>query len=319
MNTTGYAAERQLAVLIDFENVGLSSMQWLFDQVSDVGRIIIKRAYADWSAAGDRRDQLLGLGIEPIQLFRSSAGGKNSSDIRLAVDAVDLLHTSTVDTFVIVSSDSDFVPLVIKLRSAGKTVFGAGEQNKAPRTLVTSCDRYFYLNQAKGAKEAEQAPLSPDDDIEGLVRRAVEASIDENGKVFGSKLYQTMQRLDPSFNYRTYNSTFAKFIKIQPGLKITPPRGKGDITVELAEEDVPKSTTPSPEKDMWHQIDAEWSKRVTKGGKSVPGAVAARQAAKVLGVAKLSISQYKTLQGLLDASGYLAERWQREANTLIRR
>ena len=319
MNTTGYTAERQLAVLIDFENVGLSSMQWLFDQVSDVGRIIIKRAYADWANAGDRRDQLLGLGIEPIQLFRSSAGGKNSSDIRLAVDAVDLLHTSTVDTFVIVSSDSDFVPLVIKLRSAGKTVFGAGEQNKAPRTLVTSCDIYFYLNQAKGAKEAEQVPLSPDDDIEGLVRRAVTASIDEHGKVPGSKLHQTMQRLDPSFSYRTYSSTFTKFIKTQPGLKITPPRGKGDITVELADEEVAKVTTPSPENDVWHQIDAEWSKRVTKGGKSVPGTVAARQATRVLGIDTLKTSQYKTLQGLLDASDYLAEKWQREANTLIRR
>ena len=319
MNTAGYITERQIAVLIDFENVGLTSMQWLFDQISDVGRIIIKRAYADWRTAGDRQDQLLELGIEPIQLLRSSSGGKNSSDIRLAVDAVDLLHTSTVDTFVIVSSDSDFVPLVTKLRSAGKTVYGAGEQGKAPRTLVKSFDRYFYLNQAKGAKAAEQVPLLPSDDIENLVRRAATASIDEYGKVFGSKLHQTMQRLDPSFNYRTYNSTFTKFIKTQPGLKITPPRGKGDITVELADEDAPKSTTPPQAEDIWHQIDAEWSKRVTKGGKSLTGPAAAKQAAKVLGVDKLSASPYKTIQGLLDASDHLSKKWYREENTIIRR
>lgn len=320
MNTIGYTTEKQLAILIDFENVGLGSIQWLYDQLSDVGRVIVKRAYADWSVVGSKRDQLLELGIEGIQIFRSKSGGKNSSDIRLAVDAVDLLHTSPVDTFVIVSSDSDFVSLVNRLRSGGKTVIGAGEQGKVPRTLVQSCDRYIYLNQAKGEKEAEQVPLLPDDYIEGLVRRAAEASIDEDGKVFGSKLHQTMQRLDPSFSYRAYNySTFTKFIEAQPVLKIIRPRGKGDITVELADEDVSKSTASAQAEDIWRQIDAEWSKRVAKGGKSLPGPVAAIQAAKVLSVDKLSVSQYKTLQGLLDASDHLSKKWQREANTIIRR
>ena len=319
MNTVGYIAERQIAVLIDFENVGLTSMQWLFDQISDVGRIIIKRAYADWRTAGDRQDQLLELGIEPIQLLRSSSGGKNSSDIRLTVDAVDLLHTSTVDTFVIVSSDSDFVPLVTKLRSAGKTVYGAGDKNKAPDALVKSCDRFIDLNLAKGIKKAEQKPLLPSDEVEDLVRRAATASIDEHGKVLGSKLHQTMRRLDPSFNFRAYDySTFIKFIEAQPGLKITRPRGKGDITVELADENVPKSTAPPQADDIWHQIDTEWSKRVTKGGKSLPGPTAAIQAAKLLGVEKLSKSQYKTLQGLLGASDFLSKKWQRDKNTIIK-
>ena len=123
--------DRQVAVLIDFENVGLDSVRWLFDQVSDIGRIIIRRAYADWSAAAGKRDhrqqrdQLLELGIEPIHLFHS-VSGKNSSDIRLAIDAIELMYLSPVDTFVIVSSDTDFVPLVSKLRAAGKTVIGAG-------------------------------------------------------------------------------------------------------------------------------------------------------------------------------------------------
>ncbi len=88
MATRELIAERQLAVLIDFENTGLKSIQWLFDQVSDIGRIIVKRAYADWSVEADKRDQLLELGIEPVHLFRSSGGGKNSSDIRLAIDAL---------------------------------------------------------------------------------------------------------------------------------------------------------------------------------------------------------------------------------------
>lgn len=153
----------------------------------------------------------------------------------------------------------------------------------------------------------------------GLVRHAVTASIDDDGRVFGSKLHQTMQRLDPSFSYRAYNSTFTKFIKTQPGLKITPPRGKSDITVELADEDTLKSTTPSQEKDTWHQIDTEWSKRIDKSSEFLPGSVAAIHAAKVLGVDKLSTSQYKTLQGLLTASEYLNQKWRREANRVIRR
>jgi hypothetical protein len=91
-------ADRRVAVLIDFKNVGLGSIQWLFDQISDVGRIVVWRAYADWSDMGKsdaryKRDQLLELGIEPIHLFQS-ASGKNASDIHLAIDVIDLLNLS---------------------------------------------------------------------------------------------------------------------------------------------------------------------------------------------------------------------------------
>ena len=207
-------AEQQLAVLIDFENTGLKSIQWLFDQVSDIGRIIVKRAYADWSVEADKRDQLLELGIEPVHLFRSSGGGKNSSDIRLAIDAIDLLHQSPVDTFIIVSSDSDFVPLVSKLRSAGKTVIGAGREATVSRTLVRSCDRYFYLEQSDKIPSADSAEPStqgelPKEQVNQLLMRAIRAAIDEQGRVVGSKLGLTLQRLDPSFDYRSLGySTF---------------------------------------------------------------------------------------------------------------
>ena len=102
-------ADQQIAVLIDYENVGLESIQWLFDQVSEMGRIIVKRAYADWSGATSQqdRDRILELGIEPIHLFHTTRTGKNSSDIRLVTDAIDLLYQSPVDTFVIASADSE--------------------------------------------------------------------------------------------------------------------------------------------------------------------------------------------------------------------
>ena len=158
--TTEGLGERQVAVLIDYENVGLAAIQWLLDQVSDHGRVIVKRAYADWSQSGSGRDQkrqrdhLLELGIEPIHLFHS-ASGKNSSDIRLAIDAVELMYNSPVDTFVIVSSDTDFVPLVSRLRAAGKGVIGAGRKKGVSQTLVRSCDRYYYLEQASSSAKSE--------------------------------------------------------------------------------------------------------------------------------------------------------------------
>ena len=312
--------DRQIAVLIDLENVGLSSIQWLFDQISDIGRIIVKRAYADWSIEASKKDQLLELGIEAIPLVRSTSGGKNASDIRLAIDAVDLQFTSPVDTFVIVSSDSDFVPLISKLRSAGKTVLGAGEEKKVPKTLVKSCDRYFYLDEDRSIRKSKREKSTVKlNETENLIRRAVEASIDEHGKVLGSKLHQMILRLDPSFDYSLYGySTFTKFLEASPILKLNRPDGPGDITIELSEQTAPVIDIPVSSKDLWEKIDAAWSKRADKSGASIPGPNAAADAATALGVHKLSASVYKTLQELLDASEYLAKKWSRKGNTIIR-
>ena len=229
-------ADQQVAVLIDFENVGLTSIQWLFDQLSDLGRITIKRAYADWSLSKNRRDEILELGIEAIHLFRSTNSGKNSSDLRLAIDAVDLLYQSPVDTFVIVSSDSDFVPLVTKLRAAGKTVIGAGESKKAPRTLVSSCDRYHFLDRAAGsAPKAKASTVKEANASDDLLSRAVKSAMDEQGRVKGSKLYQTLHRLDPSFDFSALgHTTFTKYLETCPEVKVTRPKGPGDVTVELS-------------------------------------------------------------------------------------
>lgn len=314
MDTKTQLTERQIAVLIDLENISLNSIQWLFDQISDVGRIIVKRAYAEWSIEANKHDQLLELGIEAIPLVRSTSGGKNASDIRLAIEAVDLQFTSPVDTFVIVSSDSDFVPLVSKLRSAGKTVFGAGEEKKAPKTLVKSCDRYFYLDQDREVNKIEREKSTVRmKEAQDLVRRAVEASIDEHGRVVGSKLHQTILRLDPSFDYNLYGySTFRKFIEASPGLKLIRSKGPGDVTIEIPEQISQVIAAPVSSKELWEQIDSAWLKRVDKYGESIPGPIAASDAATALSVGKLSASGYKTLQGLLNASEYLAGKWSRK-------
>jgi uncharacterized protein (TIGR00288 family) len=233
MATEKTGTESQIAVLIDIENVGLDAIQGLFDQLSDIGRIIIKRAYADWSISKSPREQLFELGIEPVLIFRSTKSGKNASDIRLTIDATELLYQSTVDTFVIVSSDTDFIPLINKLRSAGKVVIGAGRKETKSNNLVRACDRYFFLGQIDTKVPSQIPTKSP---VDELILRAFQASADENGRVSGSKLHSTIQRLDPSFNYKTYgHSTFVKLLMASPVVKVTRPSKKGDVTIELKE------------------------------------------------------------------------------------
>lgn len=308
-------ADPQVAVLIDFENVGLNSVQWLFDQISDVGRIIVKRAYADWAASSKGRDQLLELGIEPIHLFHSAGSGKNSSDIRLVIDAIDLLHSSPVDTFVVVSADSDFVPLVSRLRSAGKTVIGAGRQAVVSRSLVLSCDRYLYLDHSE---ERLAIDTSTDSVLaDNLLVRGVEAAMDDQGKVVGSKLHQTLQRLDPSFDFRSLgHSTFTKYLEAAPEVRITRPNGPGDVVVELAGNQT--AAEPSDSRGWDSELDAVWAMRASKSGQPIPGPSAAADAARVLGATTLSSTRYKTLQKLLDASNHLRTGWRRDGNKIIR-
>ena len=227
-------AEANVAVLIDYENVGLDSIQFLFDQVSDLGRIIVKRAYADWSVERGKRDQLLELGIEPIQVSRYSKSGKNSSDIRLAIDAVDLLYGGPVDSFVVVSSDSDFVPLVNKLRAAGKSAIGAGRREAASPVLVMACDRYIYLEDAKPAPEKKPRRRSRPPQAPNLLIRAAEASMDDQGQVVGSKLYQTMLRIDPSFDFKALgHRTFTQYLESSIDVRVTRPKDRGDVIVQL--------------------------------------------------------------------------------------
>lgn len=228
-------AEKQIGVLIDFENVGFKAIQWVFEQISDVGRIIIKRSYANSYEDRQSKD-LMELGLEPIQVFPSNESGKNSSDIRLAMDAIELLYKYPIDTFVIVSSDSDFVALVNKLRSEGKEVIGAGQKKKAPRRLVNACDKYLYIDQGLKVKTTSAAE---EDETGVLLVRAIKAAMDEQGRVPGSKLYQTMQRLDPSFDYRNLGySTFIKLLEAHRNIIRTSRTGKTDVMIELINPDM---------------------------------------------------------------------------------
>jgi len=314
-------AEPNVAVLLDYENVGLDSIQYLLDQLSDVGRLIIKRAYADWSVERNKRDQLLEMGIEAIHHFRSTRSGKNSSDICLAIDAVDLLHGAPIDTFVIVSSDSDFVPLVSKLRGAGKSVIGAGRREAVSPTLVKSCDQYIYLEQPgepKSTSKGTRRPVRRPAADAALVVRALEAAMDDQGKVLGSKLYQTMLRIDPSFNFRAEgHRTFAQFLASSSEVQVNRPEDASDVIVQLDH-----SRTPEVDGVREAPLDADWDRRIdsawgNRPGGRLSGQAAAADAAKVLGVPRLGTSRFPSLDKLLDASPLLRFRWARDRNWIV--
>ena len=350
-------AEANVAVLIDYENVGLDSIQYLLDQISDVGRITIKRAYADWSTQRNKRDQLLELGIEAIHHFRSTKSGKNSSDIRLVIDAIDLQHTSDVDTFVVVSSDSDFVPLVMYLRAAGKSVMAAGRRDTTAPTLVKSCDRYIYLDDGAPAPSSENKTRSRRPRPTGrasLVTRAVEASADESSHVVGSKLYQTMLRIDPSFDFKAMgHRTFRQFLQDSKEVQVTQPSDASDVVVQLKQgpastpaqisapaekavekEATKKATEKATEKatkkvaekaaetdgtltlSQERDIDAAWDKR---GGPKISARAAAADAVRVFGVSSLKSAGFASIEKLLQTSRLLQARWRRERNTVHRR
>ena len=274
--------DANVAVLIDYENVGLDAIQNLLDQLSDVGRVMIRRAYGDWSVQRGKQDQLLELGIEPIHQYHSNKSGKNSSDIRLAIEAIDLLYNSPIDTFVIVSSDSDFVPLVGKLRSSGKSVIVAGRREATSPTLIKSCDRYIFLDAEKqvssqspqsrrrtsrrnGSQASQTA--STEAAAKALLLRAMEVSIDEMGEVVGSKLYQTMRRIEPSFNFKDLKfRVFTQFLDAQTDvIEITRPKdGSGDVVVQLANRDQVASPPVRTAKITPPPVRADNEKRAAK-------------------------------------------------------
>ena len=242
--------EPNVAVLIDYENVGLDSIKDLLEQLTSDGRVTIRRAYGDWSVQRGKQDQLLELGIEPIHQYHSNKSGKNSSDIRLAIEAIDLLHESPIDIFVIVSSDSDFVPLVGRLRSSGKTVIAAGRREATSPTLIKSCDRFIFLESEKAADDSPTpsrrrttrrvsgsgGPATRSSDPRSLLLRAMDVSVDESGRVVGSKLYQTMRRIEPSFNYKDLrHRIFSQFLDSHSDIVgvIRPKDGSGDVIVQL--------------------------------------------------------------------------------------
>jgi uncharacterized protein (TIGR00288 family) len=217
--------EHTLAVFIDFENLALGfkgkrdkrfEIQKVLERLVEKGKIIVKKAYADWADYSEYKKPLHEAAIELIEIPKRAMTGKNSADIRLCVDALDLCYSKEhIDTFAIVSGDSDFSPLVSKLKENGKRVIGLGMKESSSNLLINNCDEFIYyedLERPLGIppKIEQDLPEKKKEAFQLLVDSLL-ALVRENKEVLWSSLVkETMKRKKPSFNepyhgYRTFS------------------------------------------------------------------------------------------------------------------
>ncbi len=216
--------ERSLAVFIDLENLAMGfqnqrktsrfDIQKVLERLVEKGKLIVKKAYADWSRYQAYTAPFHEAGIELIEIPKRSQTGKNSADIRLVVDAMDLAWSkSHIDTFVIVSGDSDFSPLVSKLKENGKHVIGLGMKGSTSDLLRDNCDEFIYYEDLERYEQDDQQLATQlDATLPERKREAFTLLIDacsalrrENHEVlYASMIKDTMKRKKPSFDESYY-------------------------------------------------------------------------------------------------------------------
>ncbi len=222
-------SDTNLALFLDFDNVAIGArdarqrfdIDLVLERLLEKGKIIVKKAYADWSYYQNYMVDLHTAAIEMIEIPSPRQSGKNSADIRLVVDAMDLCYSKDhIDVFVIVSGDSDFSPLVSKLRENNKEVIGVGMKGSTSKLLIANCDEFiFYEDLTKGPVSIESVNLDsvPQDKkklfnllvttIEGLVR-------EHKGPLYSSLVKDTMKRKKPDFNERSWGfSSFGDLLE----------------------------------------------------------------------------------------------------------
>jgi uncharacterized protein (TIGR00288 family) len=216
--------ERSLAVFIDFENLALGfqgrrdrfEIQRVLERLVEKGKIVAKKAYCDWSRFGGYTQPLHEAAIELVEIPKRSQTGKNSADIRLCVDALDLAYSKDhIDTFVIVSGDSDFSPLVSKLKENGKHVIGLGMQDSTSELLRDNCDEFIYYEDLGKAPQITpqlnaQLPEAKRKAFELLLESLLALRRENKEVLWSSMVKDTMKRKKPSFNeayhgYRTFS------------------------------------------------------------------------------------------------------------------
>ncbi|MEC9363304.1 NYN domain-containing protein [Sinimarinibacterium flocculans] len=204
---------RKLAVLIDADNTQPGIAEALLAEIAKYGVASVKRIYGDWTLPNLKgwKEMLAEHAIQPVQQFRYTTG-KNATDGRMIIDAMDLLYTERFDGFCLVSSDSDFTGLASRLRESGMTVFGFGER-KTPGSLVSACDKFVYLDvlRESASDEAEARPkpkpaatLKQDAKLVRLLREAVDAASDDEGWAGLGAVGSLISKQAPDFDSRNY-------------------------------------------------------------------------------------------------------------------
>ena len=238
-----------LALFCDFENIAIGVRDARYDKFDITrvlerlllkGSIVVKKAYCDWERYKEFKPSMHHAGFELIEIPHVKQSGKNSADIRMVVDALDLCYTKThVDSFVIISGDSDFSPLVSKLRENNKDVIGVGVKNSTSDLLIANCDEFIYYDdlvreQARPRRTSRKKAAAGDGSHAGessrssaehreedkkqqafdMVMATIDALVAERGadKIWGSMIKQALKRQRPGFNETYYG--FRSFKKL---------------------------------------------------------------------------------------------------------
>ena len=266
------ASDATMAVFLDLENIALGArdakypsfdIEKVLERLLLKGHIVVKKAYCDFERYKDFKRGLHEAAFELIEIPHVRQSGKNSADIRMVVDALDLCYTKGhVDTFVILSGDSDFSPLVSKLRENAKTVIGVGVKNSTSDLFINNCDEFIYYDdlvrkepskvrrRTAAATRTPAASENASGDAKGpdlndaleLIVETLEALTEERGgsePIWGSMIKQAIKRRQPGFNerfygFRSFNDMLSDAAK-RGLLKVQADEKSGGYTVRVAD------------------------------------------------------------------------------------
>ncbi|KAB5489423.1 MULTISPECIES: NYN domain-containing protein [Flagellimonas] len=212
-----------LAVLIDGDNIPSKYVKEMLEEIAKYGNPSIKRIYGDWTkpSLAKWKDVLLKNAITPVQQYGYTTG-KNATDSAMIIDAMDILYSGKVNGFSLVSSDSDFTRLAIRLREAGMTVFGIGER-KTPDPFIVSCDKFIYLEILHKNTSEESTAIKKDKNssvdkitpkVVNLILSTIADVEDDEGWAFLGEVGTLLQKKQPNFDPRNYG-----FRKLTPLVK----------------------------------------------------------------------------------------------------
>lgn len=211
-------SDKKYAVLIDADNVSDKYIKAILDEISNEGTITYKRIYGDWTRPGlsSWKNILLNHSITPMQQYGYTTG-KSSTDSAMIIDAMDILYSGNVDGFCIVSSDSDFTRLAVRLRESGMNVIGMGER-KTPNAFIAACNRFKYLEIIGGEKVSDKEEVPEDDLNISTIKQAVSEIVsdvsDEDGLAALSDVGNILIKRFPSFDVRHFG-----YKKLTPFIK----------------------------------------------------------------------------------------------------
>ncbi|WP_405608960.1 NYN domain-containing protein [Polaribacter sp. Asnod1-A03] len=215
--------EIKLAVLIDGDNIPSAYVKEMMEEIAKYGNPTIKRIYGDWTKPNlsKWKNLLLENAITPIQQYGYTTG-KNATDSAMIIDAMDILYSQKVDGFCIVSSDSDFTRLAMRLREAGMKVYGLGEK-KTPNPFIVACDKFIYIEILKQQVQKDEIETTVNNKNEydkitqkeiRLIATSIDDVADDDGWAFLGDVGSLMQKKRPNFDSRNYG-----FQKLTPLIK----------------------------------------------------------------------------------------------------